>query len=85
MVRQTQTLLDRTGPCMMLASPSVPPRVSQCVLLCGLFVYPSSDPPCGGGPHGRGRSLRDLGSRRFLGQIRRLRPLFREPMYRTYD
>ena len=43
MVRQTQTLLDRP---MMLASPSVPPRVSQCVLRCGLYFYPSSDPQC---------------------------------------
>ena len=35
-----------TGP-LMLASPSVPPRVSQCVLRCVLFVsYPSSDPQC---------------------------------------
>jgi len=79
-----------TGP-LMLASPSVPPRVSQCVLRCGLYFYPSSDPqcmpPCGGGWRRR-TTVGDLSSRRLSGQIRR-RPgsglSSAEPMYCTYD
>ena len=60
-----------TGP-LMLASPSVPPRVSQCVLRCGLYFYPSSDPqcmpPCGGGPRWEISALGDY--RAKLGVVR---------------
>ena len=64
MVRQTQTLLAHDA-CF-----------SQCVLRCGLYFYPSSDPQCmpprGGGPRWEISALGDY--RAKLGVVR---PLFR--------